>query len=119
MMVCSFLFFFFSVMYFNCLFFFFQAEDGIRDGTVTGVQTCALPIWFCRHRNTTDYTRALGFVLFHCKAFCQEGTTDEGAQKSHSRVWPSHGFQDDLLSCPVAREFLRPWRLPSDRGAKS
>src|SRR5438309_9000479 len=26
------------------LFFFFQAEDGIRDGTVTGVQTCALPI---------------------------------------------------------------------------
>src|SRR5690625_5693867 len=27
------------------LFFFFQAEDGIRDGHVTGVQTCALPIW--------------------------------------------------------------------------
>src|SRR5207253_8512249 len=27
-------------------FFFFQAEDGIRDGHVTGVQTCALPIWF-------------------------------------------------------------------------
>src|SRR2546430_6232807 len=27
-----------------CRFFFFQAEDGIRDLTVTGVQTCALPI---------------------------------------------------------------------------
>ena len=27
-----------------CLFFFFQAEDGIRDTSVTGVQTCALPI---------------------------------------------------------------------------
>src|SRR5215204_484875 len=26
------------------LFFFFQAEDGIRDHCVTGVQTCALPI---------------------------------------------------------------------------
>src|SRR5205085_4895740 len=26
------------------LYFFFQAEDGIRDLTVTGVQTCALPI---------------------------------------------------------------------------
>src|SRR5690348_18454882 len=26
--------------------FFFQAEDGIRDGRVTGVQTCALPILF-------------------------------------------------------------------------
>src|SRR2546430_12689118 len=30
-----------TVRYF---FFFFQAEDGIRDLTVTGVQTCALPI---------------------------------------------------------------------------
>src|SRR3989441_7820770 len=28
------------------LFFFFQAEDGIRDKLVTGVQTCALPILF-------------------------------------------------------------------------
>src|SRR5258708_38631500 len=27
------------------LFFFFQAEDGIRDDLVTGVQTCALPIY--------------------------------------------------------------------------
>src|SRR5437660_2387287 len=38
-----------SCMYANArififLFFFFQAEDGIRDGHVTGVQTCALPI---------------------------------------------------------------------------
>src|SRR2546430_9474277 len=28
------------------MFFFFQAEDGIRDLTVTGVQTCALPILY-------------------------------------------------------------------------
>src|SRR2546429_9225197 len=28
-------------------FFFFQAEDGIRDVAVTGVQTCALPIFLC------------------------------------------------------------------------
>src|SRR5205823_11642852 len=30
----------------------FQAEDGIRDKLVTGVQTCALPIWLARSRNT-------------------------------------------------------------------
>src|SRR6266478_4536545 len=30
---------------FIIFFFFFQAEDGIRDLTVTGVQTCALPIF--------------------------------------------------------------------------
>src|SRR2546425_6480723 len=29
----------------SCFFFFFQAEDGIRDKLVTGVQTCALPIY--------------------------------------------------------------------------
>src|SRR5258708_16604264 len=29
---------------FRWVFFFFQAEDGIRDDLVTGVQTCALPI---------------------------------------------------------------------------
>src|SRR5206468_6272494 len=32
------------------VFFFFQAEDGIRDLIVTGVQTCALPIWLQRRR---------------------------------------------------------------------
>src|SRR3984893_4610317 len=32
----------FSLLF--CFCFFFQAEDGIRDGHVTGVQTCALPI---------------------------------------------------------------------------
>ena len=32
----------FIIIFFE--FFFFQAEDGIRDWSVTGVQTCALPI---------------------------------------------------------------------------
>src|SRR5690349_23719819 len=33
-----------DVIVFSVVFFFFQAEDGIRDLYVTGVQTCALPI---------------------------------------------------------------------------
>src|SRR5205085_9430769 len=36
-------------------FFFFQAEDGIRDLTVTGVQTCALPIWLVKDMPRLDY----------------------------------------------------------------
>src|SRR5256886_11919241 len=32
------------------VFFFFQAEDGIRDLTVTGVQTCALPIFLLNEK---------------------------------------------------------------------
>src|SRR5205823_10283683 len=36
-----------NVYFFFFFFFFFQAEDGIRDKLVTGVQTCALPIYSC------------------------------------------------------------------------
>src|SRR5699024_12187845 len=41
--------------------FFFQAEDGIRDRNVTGVQTCALPILDARalHNTTMDLSQAL------------------------------------------------------------
>src|SRR2546425_4974576 len=37
-----------------CWFFFFQAEDGIRDKLVTGVQTCALPISQCSQRERSQ-----------------------------------------------------------------
>src|SRR5438034_8729599 len=40
-----FFFLLFYVLFFFFFFFFFQAEDGIRDHCVTGVQTCALPIF--------------------------------------------------------------------------
>ena len=33
-------------MFFPFLYLFFQADDGIRYDLVTGVQTCALPIWY-------------------------------------------------------------------------
>src|SRR5256886_12223796 len=39
--------------------FFFQAEDGIRDLTVTGVQTCALPICTHRYRRNSAALRRL------------------------------------------------------------
>src|SRR5207237_2676880 len=41
----------------SIFFFFFQAEDGIRDSSVTGVQTCALPIYApmsCELRTAAD-----------------------------------------------------------------
>src|SRR5690349_24700602 len=41
------------------VFFFFQAEDGIRDLYVTGVQTCALPIWKARRRGDRAATAPL------------------------------------------------------------
>src|SRR5205807_4262311 len=42
--------------------FFFQAEDGIRDYKVTGVQTCALPIWWVEEYENarTAFARFIG-----------------------------------------------------------
>src|SRR3712207_6922914 len=46
------------------VFFFFQAEDGIRDIGVTGVQTCALPIFFrAASKLKREPGRALKFAL--------------------------------------------------------
>src|SRR5699024_11345212 len=42
-----------------CFIFFFQAEDGIRDRNVTGVQTCALPI-------SITFFRGNSYIFSHC-----------------------------------------------------
>src|SRR5204863_3484115 len=48
----------------SLFFFFFQAEDGIRDLYVTGVQTCALPIFRRARAGLQDPNRPLGSFLF-------------------------------------------------------
>ena len=45
-------------------FFFFQAEDGIRDVAVTGVQTCALPICIEHVKGLAQIDNLLGGGLF-------------------------------------------------------
>src|SRR5215467_14353184 len=64
-----FVFFFFEFVVF--FFFFFQAEDGIRDYKVTGVQTCALPIW--PWREPEEGTRRFG-------SCCSPDTVDDARQ---------------------------------------
>src|SRR6267143_3285806 len=63
-----------KVLYF---FFFFQAEDGIRDGTVTGVQTCALPI------SADDLSRALPELRGGAPA---QGSRDRARRSEERRV---------------------------------
>src|SRR5256885_3436769 len=48
-------------------FFFFQAEDGIRDYKVTGVQTCALPIFDRTHLRW--FTRMTIIEMFYSAGF--------------------------------------------------
>src|SRR6266508_5007850 len=51
----------------RCYFFFFQAADGIRAGHVTGVQTCALPIWVTAAMATLE-GRLTGDATCHLEA---------------------------------------------------
>src|SRR5437867_9719733 len=60
--------------------FFFQAEDGIRDRTVTGVQTCALPIF--PFNDAADLDHDGDIVRMPCEAanaICAAATGPTGA----------------------------------------
>src|SRR6185436_16642979 len=61
------------------LFFFFQAEDGIRDDLVTGVQTCALPIWGVVARILSPFAKRIGLA------------DPPGGRKQHSGTIPVTG----------------------------
>src|SRR5438034_11222293 len=87
-------------------FFFFQAEDGIRDHCVTGVQTCALPIWSALYRpwsvgeagrTVTMFFRdhelsdRIGFVYRRWEAKAAARSEERRVGKEcRSRWWPCH-----------------------------
>src|SRR6266516_6626027 len=71
--------------------FFFQAEDGIRDRTVTGVQTCALPIWFAKRLSQEIEKRGTLDVL-------RKGIKDSGIQVDLAYFRPATGLNPDVQS---------------------
>src|SRR2546422_6148605 len=81
------------MFYTDLLFFFFQAEDGIRDVAVTGVQTCALPIY--QHR---------------CDPHATAGAVDRAAVGMAVGV-----HRDGLPRLPLARAVAR--AVPESRDA--
>src|SRR5947207_8049789 len=64
-----------------CFFFFFQAEDGIRDHCVTGVQTCALPIFAVHPRLGTARG---GTATAHCPAGGRGSATNRSPRPGRS-----------------------------------
>src|SRR2546425_12497672 len=64
-----------------CLFFFFQAEDGIRDKLVTGVQTCALPI--------SILDAGLSWALVHHPEWTLDGITALGWSHESPKTGPN------------------------------
>src|SRR5688572_7265284 len=66
---------FFCFVFLAFFFFFFQAEDGIRDLTVTGVQTCALPIFAAARTLGVDIDSVCGgrAICGRCQVLVAEG----------------------------------------------
>src|SRR5437867_5339376 len=77
-------------------FFFFQAEDGIRDRTVTGVQTCALPISLCAGPELRSHTPRANpspsRVAAALARLRREGRSEERrvGKECRSRWWAEH-----------------------------
>src|SRR5258706_5599090 len=107
----------------NFTFFFFQAEDGIRDWSVTGVQTCALPIYprsLDPALSTDVPTGEMVTLLFDgLTQFDPDGrllpglsdrwTTDRKGQRYVFHLRPGVSFHDGrpLVAADVQRSFLR------------
>src|SRR2546426_360556 len=90
--------------------FFFQAEDGIRDYKVTGVQTCALPI--CTVQGPVDPRRArlgLGPLTL---------STREGETMERFYFWPTNPAASIFTLWILSQIFLYAARLPMHRALR-
>jgi len=79
-------------------FFFFQAEDGIRDVAVTGVQTCALPIWLVNSLNhetiLKDLHSGMKYDEVGAKHNCSKGTVWRNASHYDQLKYKKSGLKD-------------------------
>src|SRR3989442_14706002 len=84
------------------VFFFFQAEDGIRDADVTGVQTCALPIWEFTAAAISLFRRAMisgGVFAGAARAFQERSEERRVGEEGRSRWSPYHLKKKRLQNC--------------------
>src|SRR6478672_13908849 len=98
---------------FVCFFFFFQAEDGIRDLIVTGVQTCALPISGIERRPVP--VRSGGCVIPSDEArglWAAESAVGWGVRLGLGLVKGIGEEHEDLLDAELVRG---PYRSLADR----
>src|SRR5437868_14988168 len=79
---------------FLCFFFFFQAEDGIRDRNVTGVQTCALPILAHHAQVHARFQRTAG-AFGGGQQFCRSEERRVG-KECRCRWWRDHEKKKDV-----------------------
>src|SRR5207253_7641757 len=105
----------------------FQAEDGIRDGHVTGVQTCALPIYrdgqnqqVERHADFQIIAESIAaWAVYHQIRLITDGRGETGGGGHHDRNDEGEIAHVELLeigraSCRKERE-CRGWRSVKER----
>src|SRR5205823_7208368 len=101
-------------------FFFFQAEDGIRDKLVTGVQTCALPI-LGDHRGVDAYdpSRApMGMPMLHdwIMSSLTADMSDADAERMLGGLIAFAGKDNPVFNKLMRTSMLRDtWRTPRGR----
>src|SRR2546430_3327801 len=99
------------------VFFFFQAEDGIRDLTVTGVQTCALPIYVRKGKFPARFQAASAppqREWFRCYALAPCGY----AMACRRRL-RNHARNSRSSPAPADRKILRGRAVPWDQHSPS
>src|SRR5437867_7684446 len=91
--------------------FFFQAEDGIRDRTVTGVQTCALPIWTrtCRRRRRPHAAARARRMVGGSSSLSLVGARSEGGVQPRSEPVEEGGI-DRVRERSEERRVGKGWR---------
>src|SRR2546422_7903958 len=114
----------------SCVFFFFQAEDGIRDVAVTGVQTCALPISMEPRGLVADFdpsTRALTVWISTQVPHMMQAVLADLFRLPQHRVRgiaphvggsfgiKIHVYQDDLAAVALALTLRRPVKVVATR----
>src|SRR5690606_40189254 len=72
-----------------CIFFFFQAEDGIRDFHVTGVQTCALPISTGNNRSESTATTSASAEIVARAASTPPRSRPRSEERRVGKEWRS------------------------------
>src|SRR2546425_10843467 len=109
---------------FYYFFFFFQAEDGIRDKLVTGVQTCALPIylgWPAREPLGTVASVQLAVRAPAPRRATRHGVSSTSVRPRAAcisrRVWRALPRRRRCRRCASARAPRRPCLHGTDRAA--
>src|SRR5205809_1445697 len=85
-------------------FFFFQAEDGIRDVAVTGVQTCALPISFYKPPDDGNFYHVICKLVYYPQSSENLASSPSSDEEEYDYEFFHQGYH---ITCKIGRASCR------------